>query len=71
MEHHSSLKEAESDRVGTSLASDLRWRKMIDPDEAPTPNLSQELVAPWPLDHVSVIPPAVHGEVSLTTPRGR
>lgn len=60
--------------MGASSASDSRWHKTSHPDEAQMHCLSQELVAPGvprPLDHISVIPPAVQGGVSLPVPRGR
>lgn len=52
MEHQGSLtvEEAENDRVGTSLALDLRWQRMMDPDEAQMQSLSRVswyLRGPW------------------------
>lgn len=60
--------------MGASSASDPRWHKTSHPDEAQMHCLSQELAAPGvprPLDHISVVPPAVQGGVSLSVPRGR
>lgn len=63
--------EAESDRVGTSVASDLRCQRKTEPDGAQMRSLPQDLVSLWPFDHASVMLPGVHGEVSLSIPRGR
>lgn len=63
--------EAESDRVGTSVASDLRCQRKTGPDGAQMRSLPQDLMALWPFDHASVMLPGVHGEVSLSIPRGR
>lgn len=57
--------------MGAGLASDPRWHKTTHPDEVQMQCLSPELAAPGvprPLDHISVVPPAVQGGMSLSVP---